>query len=577
MELLVHNVSHSDMVLSLEPLEPLPVLVEADDGEENKEPQEEEDPYILCRPRFSCFSKYSQAVLDHLGDDEILSFPRYERQLQGRLVRATAKLVPTGLKLKQPAPVDVTQVRVRGRNQNQVACADAWQIRHVFFPLLATLMPCWQQQIERTDAKRVLLLVSGVGTPRNWTHDPQGNSTRACAQLMQHFLRLIDPTLTVVLVHSDDHGIFRYDSNLRFVHDLLMPTIHAYRDAHAQGLPYPDEPRDGSVASEFDTHWRESFHTTLSFADGSPARIHAIQASLRPYRPTYFHVWQIKTFWHESKIVLDDVEAHSFEEMEQNPAVDVEQVGELEQRVISEMKAFAQQMRETLQSDHDLLSFWLRKTHKPVLAVLLVQTARGIRTYRGTNMEVSMPTGSLCAERNVIGSALADNPSLKRSDLKLMAVLAIPLEENFRLPVNRTSLTDMATVDGKGSLGSEAEEWVVPNSASAHPSEASLTEAADTSFDVVDAPSTTGGNEGTAAPAVENTDTSMPLRRISLFSRGNKRTVMIHSRSKDLNPLSPCGACNEWLKKISESNPYFKMLTFTDSQCTGVYITPCQE
>ena len=49
---------------------------------------------------------------------------------------------------------------------------------------------------------------------------------------------------------------------------------------------------------------------------------------------------------------------------------------------------------------HDLSTFWLRKTKKPVLAVLLVRRRDGsLKLYRGTNMEVSMPTGSLCAER----------------------------------------------------------------------------------------------------------------------------------------------------------------------------------
>ena len=33
-----------------------------------------------------------------------------------------------------------------------------------------------------------------------------------------------------------------------------------------------------------------------------------------------------------------------------------------------------------------------------------------------------MPTGSLCAERNVIGSALADDLTLKRQDLKVVCV-----------------------------------------------------------------------------------------------------------------------------------------------------------
>ena len=78
---------------------------------------------------------------------------------------------------------------------------------------------------------------------------------------------------------------------------------------------------------------------------------------------------------------------------------------------------------------------------------------------------------------------------------------------------------------------------------------------------------------------------------------------------QDMNPLRPCGACNEWLKKVceltlflkiivhytksvcsvftysifpstkqlAESNPYFTILTFTDSACNGVYCTPCEE
>lgn len=39
-----------------------------------------------------------------------------------------------------------------------------------------------------------------------------------------------------------------------------------------------------------------------------------------------------------------------------------------------------------------------------------------------------------------------------------------------------------------------------------------------------------------------------------------------------VNPLKPCGACMEWLKKIAEVNPDFKVITFTDSGCQGVYI-----
>jgi hypothetical protein len=39
-------------------------------------------------------------------------------------------------------------------------------------------------------------------------------------------------------------------------------------------------------------------------------------------------------------------------------------------------------------------------------------------------MEVSMPTGSLCAERNVIGTALSADITLRREDIKIVAVYA---------------------------------------------------------------------------------------------------------------------------------------------------------
>ena len=41
-----------------------------------------------------------------------------------------------------------------------------------------------------------------------------------------------------------------------------------------------------------------------------------------------------------------------------------------------------------------------------------------------------------------------------------------------------------------------------------------------------------------------------------------------------LNPLDPCGACMEWLKKIAEVNPDFVVLTFTNTACEKCYTTP---
>lgn len=48
------------------------------------------------------------------------------------------------------------------------------------------------------------------------------------------------------------------------------------------------------------------------------------------------------------------------------------------------------------------------------------------------------------------------------------------------------------------------------------------------------------------------------------------KTIVVDEN--DMNPLKPCGACHEWLIKIAEVNPQFSVVTFTDSQCCGIYV-----
>ncbi|GMI38799.1 hypothetical protein TeGR_g8421, partial [Tetraparma gracilis] len=194
------------------------------------------------------------------------------------------------------------------------------------------------------------------------------------------------------------------------------------------GVPLP--PATAPVA--FDPDWKERFHLTLSFADGSPARTYAIQSGLRPYRPTYMHFWQLKTFWHSEKVCADDVEVHSFEDMEVDPPTSAGELDPMLAQVTEEMNKFRDEFARVAglgDGGSDLRQFWLRKSRKPVLAVLLARGADGKpRLFRGTNLEVSMPTGSLCAERNVIGTALASNVGMRRGDLMCVAVLAVNLD-----------------------------------------------------------------------------------------------------------------------------------------------------
>lgn len=74
----------------------------------------------------------------------------------------------------------------------------------------------------------------------------------------------------------------------------------------------------------------------------------------------------------------DDIEFHTYEEIATEPAIalnnsEKETFDPLVVAVIDEMALFRAEFAKvmTQQVDHDLSTFWLRKTKKPVLSVLL--------------------------------------------------------------------------------------------------------------------------------------------------------------------------------------------------------------
>ena len=73
----------------------------------------------------------------------------------------------------------------------------------------------------------------------------------------------------------------------------------------------------------------------------------------------------------------------------------------------------------------DEAHFWFRKGRKEVLATVVVRRDGVLQAIRGVNIEVSLPTGTLCAERNAIGTAVAEDPALGRADIEAVAVVGL--------------------------------------------------------------------------------------------------------------------------------------------------------
>jgi hypothetical protein len=96
--------------------------------------------------------------------------------------------------------------------QSETNVMESLRINAVFFPLLSTLLPRWLGQIadkfggtetssrlgKNSNVKKVIVLVSGVGSPRNWTHSVSGNSTQVCSDLMELFIQELYPDVTVI-------------------------------------------------------------------------------------------------------------------------------------------------------------------------------------------------------------------------------------------------------------------------------------------------------------------------------------------------------------------------------------------
>lgn len=171
-----------------------------------------------------------------------------------------------------------------------------------------------------------------------------------------------------------------------------------------------------------------------------------------------------------------------------------------------------------------------------------------------------MPTGSLCAERNVIGTALSQNPGMFRADLLMVAVLAVTLDSAEKGMASPKRISPI--IPDVPMLCLEASE--ISNSSSdldgPPPSPQRRVTMRSTTFD--------------GKASYRDGESLARLGGGGFQRRVSSRQTVIQEHG-ELNPLKPCGSCNEWLKKIAEPNPSFKVITFTDSnELRGIYVSP---
>ncbi len=544
-ELLVFNVSHPDVMLGAKP------YPDGGDNEtRNNFDQDETIPIealcnkqIFVRPRFNCFNplcekirkavvklekkriqKIDGAILpderksNGLSDLGLPLPPPIDNAKNGSTSSSPLKSVPSKKSTHSSSPnssgngeesrghkgtripvgfylsedtvdkISWRHVSLKRRDEDPGRKEGETRLVSVLFPLLAQVLHAWNELANSNDldsemvyggiAERTIILISGAGMPRDKFIDKLSNSTKSAAELMKLFINQFYPDVNVLCLDSG-LGVFHYDKNVVFCNDIVLPAVENIRRP---------------LVMKYGKGWKKRLNLTIALTDGSAARLAALGASLRIYKPNYLHMWQIKSFWFEYHFLSNDLRFQTFDTMETRPPVPYADLDPHSKQLLDEMRCHKRQFEQGLVSgDDELGEFWLRKTRKCVLAVLMVKGKDGgpRRFFRGMNLEVAITTGSLCAERNVIGTALASDSTLRRQDFEAIAVLAMSLNKpGSNLPTPRG-------------------------------------------------------------------EAKRPRALSSAYS--------ILSKVDERNPIKPCGACNEWLKKIAFVNPAFKVMLFPDS------------
>lgn len=366
-----------------------------------------------------------------------------------------------------PAALGWNARKVRDRLSDRRGKSEMTAAPHVHglcFPLVDAAVQKLLQQ-ESLRSLHVVLVSSG---PRGRTQGA-GKSTEAIARLMVHHLAARFPNVEVHHVHRDREQPFAADGTADD-----MRAVDARIRAIRRG-----------VVDEHGEDWQDHFSVFLSANTGTVSIISAMLEGVRPHRPSLVHIRDAYR-WPERDGVpaLPEARLLDHDHYAQRPARPAKQVDEeAAQFAIRQMRAWMKEytqqrpvragaMTPDGQPPDPEDAFWFRKGQKEVLAVLVVRD-RGTGTlhaHRAVNLEVSLPTGTLCAERNAIGSAFAARPKMRRGDIEAVAVLSL-------------------------------DEKLKPR-------------------------------------------------------------------------LGPCGACTEWLRKVAEINPDFRVVTFNDLACTQVFVDP---
>jgi hypothetical protein len=233
--LLVHNLSHSDMVLEVDQRASLKAISANSALETNSQTS-----LHIARPKFSHYRKVSEQIYDSVESREssgnpcdVTYFHPFSRATE---TYDEASSIPVGFNLHGDGNGNSNSVRLSDRaalrfnsssasgtsskgsgsssssdsdgsnGSSNETSSDDFSVYYVHFPLIAVLLPKWLKSLEERSGdqryKKKLVLVSGRGTPSDSNASATDNSTKFLAKMISLFIRKVYPEIEVKILHS---------------------------------------------------------------------------------------------------------------------------------------------------------------------------------------------------------------------------------------------------------------------------------------------------------------------------------------------------------------------------------------
>jgi hypothetical protein len=221
---------------------------------------------MIARPHYSYYKPIAEGLLSALASMSPDALVPVE------LSGAQGIKHPIGLKMREPliGLIPFTECRLRSRDltrvldvieqqkqirlerlnsKNELVRSDSkndekkfpeCEITGLYFPMLSVLLPKWISLSSPPQAKdkrrKLVYFITGSGVPRNRSHSKNGNCTFPLARLIEQvFLNRFYPDMVLSVLHSgDESDLFSFNANVKFMNDIVRPTIFKKRSELAQ-------------------------------------------------------------------------------------------------------------------------------------------------------------------------------------------------------------------------------------------------------------------------------------------------------------------------------------------------------